>query len=456
MTRRLYQDPRTVALIAAMGLGSVMFDNTAVTTAIPSIQIDLNTQTSALQWILSAMSIATGSILPFAGAFGDKWGALKAFRIGLFVFGLGALLASFATSFSMLLACRIFQGCGLAFMLPNGGAILTANVDPQSRNRAVGLWISYSSVGLLLGPIVGGYLTQTFSWNHLFYCQPVISIVGLGLTFLLHESEVKKNINPLDVRGIMAISLATLFFSAGVIDLGNVAPRPVLDVFLILVGLFLYYGFYKIERSAKHPLIDPSWFKSRRVKGVLIACFIYNATIPAATFLVALFSQKNLDFSPRMGGLVILLMCILMPVGSNILGRVRNSDGLRKVMLLASALLGLQYINIALLAQRSTLTFLLTLIFAGLFAGILFAGDTVAIMDSLEPEKVASGLAALSMVRQVSAVVGIASIGTISEIIANYSKSEVNGRLWGIGISGVLTFGAWISIKYGLKKVESA
>ena len=147
--------------------------------------------------------------------------------------------------------------------------------------------------------------------------------------------------------------------------------------------------------------------------------------------------------------------CILMPVGSNILGRVRNSDGLRKVMLLASALLGLQYINIALLAQRSTLTFLLTLIFAGLFAGILFAGDTVAIMDSLEPEKVASGLAALSMVRQVSAVVGIASIGTVSEIIANYSNSEVNGRLWGIGISGVLTFGAWISIKYGLKKVES-
>ena len=125
-------------------------------------------------------------------------------------------------------------------------------------------------------------------------------------------------------------------------------------------------------------------------------------------------------------------------------------------MLLASLLLGLQYLNIALLAQINTPTFLLTIIFAGLFAGILFAGDTVAIMDSLEPEKAASGLAALSMVRQVSAVVGIASIGTISEIIANYSKSEVNGRLCGIGISGVLTFGAWISLKYGLKKVASA
>lgn len=455
MTQRIYQNPRTVALIAAMGLGSVMFDNTAVTTAIPSIQIDLSTQTSALQWILSAMSITAGSILPFAGAFGDKWGALKAFRIGLFVFGLGALLASFATSFSMLLACRIFQGFGLAFMLPNGGAILTANVDPQFRNRAVGLWISYSSIGLLLGPLVGGYLTQTFSWHHIFYCQPVISIVGLCLTFLLHESEVKKNINPLDVWGILTISLATLFFSAGVIDLGNIAPRPVLDILLITTGLFLYFTFYKIERSAKYPLIDPRWFQSHRVKGVLIACFIYNATIPAATFLVALFSQKNLDFSPQMGGIVILLMCILMPIGSNILGRVKNSNSLRKVMLIASFLLGLQYLVIVVLAQVSTPTFLITLIFAGLFAGILFAGDTVAIMDSLEPEKAASGLAALSMVRQVSAVVGIASIGTISEIIANFSKSEINGRLWGIGISGVLTFGAWISLKYGLKRVES-
>ena len=452
MNRRVYQDPRVVALIAAMGLGAVMFDNTAVTTAIPSIQADFNAETSALQWILSALSIATGTILPFAGAFGDKWGALKAFRIGMIIFGTGALLASFATSFPMLLACRIFQGFGLAFMLPNGAAILSANVDPNSRNKAVGLWISFSSAGLVLGPLFGGFLTQAYGWHALFYCQPVISLIGLSLTFLLHESETHKNINPIDVRGILTISVATLFFSAGVIDLGRARPHPVLDVVLISVGAFLYWVFYRIESRVAHPLIDPAWFKSRRVRGVLIACFIYNATIPAATLLVALFSQKTLEFSPRMGGLVILLMCVCMPLGSTILGKVKSSNELRKVMLLASFLLGVDYIVIALFAQSPMPIFLFTLIFSGFFAGILFAGDTSAIMESLEPAKAASGLAALSMVRQISAVIGIAMIGTISEVIGNMADNAVTGRLWGIAISGIITFSAWLMLKDGLKK----
>ena len=452
MNRRVYQDPRVVALIAAMGLGAVMFDNTAVTTAIPSIQADFNAETSALQWILSALSIATGTILPFAGAFGDKWGALKAFRIGMIIFGTGALLASFATSFPMLLACRIFQGFGLAFMLPNGAAILSANVDPNSRNKAVGLWISFSSAGLVLGPLFGGFLTQAYGWHALFYCQPVISLIGLSLTFLLHESETHKNINPIDVRGILTISAATLFFSAGVIDLGRARPHPVLDVVLISVGAFLYWVFYRIESRVAHPLIDPAWFKSRRVRGVLIACFIYNATIPAATLLVALFSQKTLEFSPRMGGLVILLMCVCMPLGSTILGKVKSSNELRKVMLLASFLLGVDYIVIALFAQSPMPIFLFTLIFSGFFAGILFAGDTSAIMESLEPAKAASGLAALSMVRQISAVIGIAMIGTISEVIGNMADNAVTGRLWGIAISGIITFSAWLMLRDGLKK----
>jgi MFS family permease len=452
MNRRVYQDPRVVALIAAMGLGAVMFDNTAVTTAIPSIQADFNAETSALQWILSALSIATGTILPFAGAFGDKWGALKAFRIGMIIFGTGALLASFATSFPMLLACRIFQGFGLAFMLPNGAAILSANVDPNSRNKAVGLWISFSSAGLVLGPLFGGFLTQAYGWHALFYCQPVISLIGLSLTFLLHESETHKNINPIDVRGILTISVATLFFSAGVIDLGRARPHPVLDVVLISVGAFLYWVFYRIESRVAHPLIDPAWFKSRRVRGVLIACFIYNATIPAATLLVALFSQKTLEFSPRMGGLVILLMCVCMPLGSTILGKVKSSNELRKVMLLASFLLGVDYIVIALFAQSPMPIFLFTLIFSGFFAGILFAGDTSAIMESLEPAKAASGMAALSMVRQISAVIGIAMIGTISEVIGNMADNAVTGRLWGIAISGIITFSAWLMLRDGLKK----
>jgi hypothetical protein len=121
-------------------------------------------------------------------------------------------------------------------------------------------------------------------------------------------------------------------------------------------------------------------------------------------------------------------------------------------MLWASFLLGIDYIVVSIFAQSTIPVFLFTLIFSGLFAGILFGGDTVAVMESLEPAKAASGLAALSMVRQISAVIGIAMIGTISEVIGNYAENAVTGRLWGIAVSGLITFAAWVMLRDGLRK----
>lgn len=450
MTRDTYQNPRFVAVIAALGLGSVMFDNTSVTTAIPSIQKALLAETSSLQWILSAMSITTGSILPFAGAFGDKWGVVKAFRIGLLIFGVGAILSSQASSFQWLLACRVFQGLGVAFMMPNGGAVLSDNVDPRFRNKAVGLWISMSALGLILGPTLGGYLIQHHGWHAVFWFNPCISLFGLALTFRLQERVKAKNIHPLDVRGILTLSLGTLLFSAGIIDAGRAHPHLIPDLIMAIIGIWFYVLFYRTEKSVEHPLIEPAWFKSKRVRGVLIACAIYNATIPASTLILALLSQQSLHFSAQKGGLVILLLCFLMPVGARISGRVTSARALRRTMLTAAFCLACNHLIIAIFAQTSTGIFLVTLVTVGLFFGILFGSDTIAIMQSLEPAKAASGLAALSMVRQVAAVLGIAIFGTISEVAGKVTGSVIHGQMWGVAACGLFGFTAWLTLRVAL------
>lgn len=445
-----FQSPRVVAFIAALGLGSVMFDNTSVTTAIPSIQKALLAETSSLQWILSAMSLTTGAILPFAGAFGDKWGVVKAFRIGLVIFGVGAILSSQASTFQWLLASRVFQGLGVAFMMPNAGALLSDNVDPKLRNKAVGLWISLSSLGLLLGPTLGGYLIQNHGWHAVFWFNPVVSCFGFALTFRLRKGLKTKNVHPLDVRGILALSLGTLLFSAGIIDIGRAHPHPIADLIVALTGLLFYRLFYRTEQTVAHPLIEPAWFKSRKVRGVLIACGIYNATIPASTLLLALLTQQSLHFSPQMGGLVILLLCALTPVGSRISGRVTSMRALRRTMLIASFCLASNHLIIAIFAQTSVSILLVTLVTVGLFFGMLFGGDTIAIMQSLEPAKAASGLAALSMVRQVSTVLGIAVFGTISEIAGKATGSVIHGEMLGIGACGLFGFTAWLMLRDAL------
>ena len=148
-------------------------------------------------------------------------------------------------------------------------------------------------------------------------------------------------------------------------------------------------------------------------------------------------------------------MCILMPFGARKVGQVKNSDELRRLMLWAIMGLIINYLLISAFSRASIPIFFLTLFGAGLFAGVLFAGDTIAIMDSLEPEKTASGLAALSMVRQIAAVIGIAFFGTLAEVATKISGSSSQGHILRIGASGLVTIVAWFTLRSALSPVRS-
>src|SRR5215204_1615516 len=146
--------PRTfmVAATCAVGLGLVMFDNTATILALPAIGRSFDADTPALQWVAAVMFLAAATCLPLSGTVGDRFGARRAMRIGLAVFGLSAVVAALAPSVEVLVCARIGQGLGVALCLPNGAALLAANIPAgPARNRAIGTWITVSSAGLVLG-----------------------------------------------------------------------------------------------------------------------------------------------------------------------------------------------------------------------------------------------------------------------------------------------------------------
>src|SRR5690606_32948154 len=151
-----------------VGLGIAMFDNTAVMVALPSLGDSLGSTVSGLQWVAAATSLAAAAVLPFSGAIGDRYGARRAVRIGLAVFALGAVAAAVGPALPWLLAARICQGAGIALMLPNGAALLQANVSDADRSRTFGTWISVSSIGLISGPVAGGWLVGELGWRSIF------------------------------------------------------------------------------------------------------------------------------------------------------------------------------------------------------------------------------------------------------------------------------------------------
>jgi len=441
------KSPFLVASVAAAGLGMVMYDNTAVTVALPAIRDAFHADTSSLQWMLNGLSLMTGSMLPFSGALGDRFGPKRTFRAGILLFAAAALMGSFSTSIGMLIAFRVLQGIGGALLLPNSTALLNANVTSETRNHTVGLWISISATGLIVGPLGGGLLISHFGWHAALYGHTVIALFGAWRIRKLDDGPRREN--SLDFPGIVTASLTALMLCAGLIQFGRRQANYPLATALLVTGLLLGYLFYRIEHKVEHPLVDPAWLTDVRTRGVLLACAIYNGTIAASTFLISVMSQDSRHLTPFQGGIVVWMSCVLMPVGSRISGKIKSVPDLKKIMLRGSIALSIGYVLIAAISQGPFLLMLLTLSISGFCAGLLFSGDTIAILNILEPAKASSGLATLSLVRQIGAVFGIALLGSASELFGRATNTN-DGKSLAIALAGVVTLSCFFLLRKAL------
>ena len=443
------RSPLFVASVAAAGLGMVMYDNTSITVALPSIRESFGTDTGSLQWLLNALSLMTATMLPFSGALGDRLGPKRCFQAGLLIFATFALLGSFSTSIGMLITCRALQGFGGALLLPNAGALLSANVAEEFRTKTVGLWISISSIGLVVGPIGGGILIQNFGWHAALFGQTPIALFGAWRIRYLNDGPRRDT--SLDVKGILTASLSTLALCAGLIQLGRNHANYPIATGLVVAGVALLILFYRIEHKVEHPLIHPTWLTDVRTRGVLLASMIYNGTIAAATFIISILTQTSRALSPLMGGVIIWLSCLFMPLGSRITGSKSTLSHLRKVMLGGSIGLVAGYLIISSVSQAALPMLLVSVTISGLCAGLLFSGDTIAILRVIEPDKASSGLAALSLVRQIGAVFGIALFGSASEWIARAGTTVANARSITIALCALGTIPCYFLLRLGLK-----
>ena len=251
---------RTLLFIVMATSAFVPFMASAVNIALPSLSRDLHLDAVSMSWVATAYLLAsTAFILPF-GRLADIHGRRTLFVIGLSLFMPASLLAGAAPNFVWLLTARIAQGLGTSMMLPTSMAMLTAAFPPGERGRALGLNVSAVYVGLSVGPVLGGLLTQALGWRSLFFLMGPLSLLILLLLLknLRHEPAETPG-EPFDAPGslLFAFSISALLY-------GFTSLPGATAIGVIALGLAAMLAFIWRQSRTAHPIVDLSLFRFNR------------------------------------------------------------------------------------------------------------------------------------------------------------------------------------------------
>src|SRR5205809_2631629 len=292
--------------LAAMSrvYGVVQLDVTIVNTALHAIGSSLGGGVAALQWVVTAYTIAFAAFILTAGALGDRVGAKRIFIGGFALFTLASLACALAPSAMVLIAARSVQGLAAAILVPNSLALLShAYADEKARGRAVGIWAAGASVALTAGPFVGGALITLVGWRSIFLVNLPIGLAGLWLAWRFAGETTRSPGREIDLPGQITAIAALGFLAGAIIEGGSLGWRNPFVIagfaaFAISAALLLWR-----EARAPQPMLPLSLFRHRMFALTSLIGLLVNVAIYGLIFVLSLYFQQVNGLSPFATGL---------------------------------------------------------------------------------------------------------------------------------------------------------
>ena len=425
-----------VLVPVAMGVFVVVMDVTVVNVALPSIREDLgylDVTVSDLQWVVNAYSLAFAVLMLGGGKLADILGRRRVFLIGLVAFALASLGAGLTESIDLLIVFRALQGVGAALVLPATLALVTVGFPPAKRAIAVAIWSALVGLGVAIGPLVGGLLSEEIDWRWVFLVN--VPFCGLAFVFALlwvTESRAPPEHRSFDPVGVL-LSTAALFClvfglqKANEFDWGD--PRT---VGLLAAALLAGLAFARWERRTDAPILDLSLFRSPTFTGANVVSLVSGFVLIGAIFYINLLTQSAMAYGPVEAGAVLLPMTVLSVAFAPLVGRLTDRFGPRwlltfgMLLLAASLLLGVR------LGFDSDFWDLMPiLILAGIGFAFVLTPVVAAALAGVPVRQAAVGSAVVNTARQAGGALGLAVMGAVSADIITDSLAVGQTRLEG-------------------------
>ena len=404
----------------------VVIDISAVNVAFPSIRDDFDVSEATLGWVISGYNVTLAALLLVAGRYADSFGRKKLFIPGVAIFLLGSALSALAPSVGFLIAARVVQGVGGAIISPTAIAVVLPDFPANKRSTIIGITGATGALGAVVGPALGAFLTDVWSWRGIFWINVPIGIIVLVVApRLLRESRNPAATGKIDLVGVPigTAGIGLVMFAIVRSEQWGVFDPRVLA--LAVAGVVLLWMLVRRSRAHAEPLLELDLFALRSFSSTNAGLFLYSMAFTSGFLINSLLLQELWGQSLAVVGTSLALSPIVATCVSPVAGRLADRVGHRWILAIGSTVNGLAYLSYTVVLDESPsvwTTFVPISLLVGVGVGATIATWSSAGLSDVNPAQFGTANATVRTTQQVGYALGISVTVAILADVSNVAN----------------------------------
>ncbi|MGH8778224.1 multidrug transporter subunit MdtD [Paraburkholderia sp.] len=425
--------------IVAAGFFMQTLDTTIVNTALPSIAHSLGVKPLVMQPVIVAYTLTMAMLTPASGWLADRFGTRRVYFAAILIFVLGSLCCSSAHTLGQLVIARVLQGVGGSMLLPIGRLAVLRSVRGEQYVSALAMISVAGQVGPIVGPTLGGWFVEAFSWHWIFLINVPIGAIGMFAVHRYLPRATSADAPRFDLAGCALVSLCMIAFSLAV-DAPVQSHRAVWSAGLFVLGLVAALAYIAYARRRENPLFRLGLFKEPNFSVGLTGNLVCRIGSSAVPFLVPLLMQLELGYTPLRSGLMMLPAALAGALAKRWIAPLIRRYGYDTFLLVNTLIVGGSIVAFALISRGTPIAVeIVVLAIFGAANSMQFAAMNSVTLKGLSLEDAGSGNSLFSMVQMLALGLGVTIGGALVTLFSDQWGSAALGFRMSFVCVGVIT-----------------